>query len=92
MHPFLIGELACGNLKNRREVLALLERLRAAPVATQNEVIPFIERHSLMARGVGFIDVHLLASAPLGQVRLWTQDHRLAEVTAELGLGQEGAP
>jgi predicted nucleic acid-binding protein len=92
MHPFVIGELACGNLRNRREVLALLDRLPATPVATQAEVVPFIERHSLMGRGVGFIDVHLLASAMLGQVRLWTRDRRLAEVAAEMGIGHEGAP
>lgn len=87
MHPFVLGELACGNLTNRDEVLRLLGVLPAAPTATDPEVRSFIERRALMGRGIGYIDVHLLASAALaGVARLWTRDRRLAAVAEELGL------
>ena len=87
MHPFVLGELACGNLKKRREVLRLLGDLPSAPQATNPEVMDFIERRALMGRGVGYIDVHLLASVALaGTARLWTLDKRLAAVAADLKL------
>ena len=86
-HPFIVGELACGNLKNRREVLQLLEELPRAPVATEPEVLDFIEQRRLMGRGLGYIDVHLLASVALaGSARLWTRDRRLAAVAGTLKL------
>lgn len=85
MHPFVLGELACGNLKNRREVLRLLGDLPGAPLATDPEVLDLIERHALMGRGMGYIDAHLLASVALaGTARLWTRDKRLAAVAADL--------
>ena len=62
-HPFVIGELACGSLKNRGELIALLQQLPSAPVATNAEALAFIEGRSLMGRGIGYVDVHLLASA-----------------------------
>ena len=87
MHPFVLGELACGNLKNRVEVLRLLGDLPAAPTATDPEVLGLIERRALMGQGIGYIDVHLLASAALAGVgRLWTRDRRLAAVAQELEL------
>ncbi|MBA2598698.1 MAG: PIN domain-containing protein [Chloroflexia bacterium] len=87
MHPFVLGELACGNLKNRGEVLRLLDDLPAAPTATDPEVLGLIERRLLMGRGIGYVDVHLLASAALDDVaRLWTRDRRLAAVAAEMEL------
>ena len=87
MHPFVLGELACGNLKNRGEVLRLLGDLPAAPTATDPEVLGLIERRALMGRGIGYIDVHLLASAALADIgRIWTRDRRLAAVAAELEL------
>ncbi len=87
MHPFVLGELACGNLENRSEVLRLLGDLPAAPTATDPEALGLIERRALMGRGVGYIDVHLLTSAALAGVgRLWTRDRRLAAVAAELEL------
>ena len=87
MHPFVIGELACGSLKNRREVLDLLSRLPPAPAATHSETLDFIERRSLMGRGIGLVDVHLLASAFLAApARLWTRDRRLATVATDLDL------
>ena len=86
-HPFVIGELACGNLRNRREVLDLLGKLPSVPTATHAEALGFLERRALMGRGIGFIDVHLLASVALAApVRLWTRDRRLAQLAAELHL------
>lgn len=86
-HPFVLGELACGKLKNQGEVLQLLGELPGAPVATDAEALNFIERRALMRRGIGYIDVHLLASVVLaGSVRLWTRDQRLAAVAEDLRL------
>lgn len=85
-HPFVVGELACGNLKNRREVLASLARLPGAEVATQAEVLTLIERHKLMGGGLGLVDIHLLASALLSSIPLWTLDKRLQQAAEELGI------
>ena len=91
-HPFVIGELACGNLKNRTAVLSLLQDLPAAPVATDDEVLFFIERHSLMGRGIGYIDAHLLAAVSLaGTGCVWTRDKRLNAVAKSLYLACETA-
>jgi predicted nucleic acid-binding protein len=87
IHPWVIGELACGNLRNRSQVLDLLQGLPAAKVASDAEVLLLIERDRLMGRGIGYIDAHLLASARLSHCRLWTQDRRLAGVAEEQGLG-----
>ena len=77
-HPFVIGELACGNLKNREAVLSLLQNLPAVPVATDDEVLFFIEKHGLMGRGIGYVDAHLLSAVSLaGTGRLWTRDKHL---------------
>ena len=86
-HPFVIGELACGNLKNRRAVLSLLQHLPQAPVATDAEVLLFIEQHRLMGRGIGYVDAHLLAATSLSRSeRLWTRDRRLAAKARDLSL------
>lgn len=87
MHPFVLGELACGNLTRRTELLALMQNLPRAPMATDAEAIDFIEQHNLMGRGIGYIDVHLLASVTLsGTSRLWTRDARLAKLASYLDL------
>ena len=86
MHSFVLGELACGNLRPRAEVLGLLQALPAMPVSTDREVLFFIDQHELMGRGLGYVDVHLLASARLGGIPLWTRDKRLHTAAAELGL------
>jgi predicted nucleic acid-binding protein len=86
-HPFVVGELACGNLRNRSTVLALLQKLPGAPVATHAEVLAFIDARSLMGRGIGYVDVHLLASVMLEEgARLWTRDRSLATVAGELAV------
>jgi predicted nucleic acid-binding protein len=87
IHPWVIGELACGNLRNRSQVLDLLQGLPAAMVASDTEVLLLIEREQLMGRGIGYIDAHLVAAARLSHCRLWTQDRRLAAVAQEQGLG-----
>ncbi len=76
-HPFVVGELACGNLKNRFQILSLLSALPTALVAEHDEVIQFTEIHHIMGKGLAYIDVHLLASAILTGVPLWTLDKRL---------------
>jgi hypothetical protein len=86
-HPFVIGELACGHLRNRREALDLLRALPRADVAQHDEVMLFVERHRLMGSGLGWVDVHLLASAVLEGIPLWTMDARLRGVAARVGLG-----
>jgi len=85
-HPLIIGELACGNIKNRTEILSSLHALPTAVVAKHEEVLRFIESHHLMGRGLGLIDMHLLASALLTRMPLWTADQRLREVSAELNV------
>jgi predicted nucleic acid-binding protein len=88
-HPFVLGELACGNLRDRAEVLDLLGRLPFAPMASDPEVLAFIERRDLMGRGIGYVDAHLLAAVALaGDARLWTLDRRLAALAGEMGLGK----
>lgn len=86
-HPFVIGELALGNLRQREIVLKALADLPRASVATDAEVLHFIERHPLPARGIGYIDAHLLAAVKLTQgAELWTSDRRLHGVAVQLGL------
>lgn len=85
-HPFIIGELACGNLKNRDEILSLLKSLPLAPTIEFDEFIYFIERNRLMGIGIGFVDVHLLASAQLTKIPLWTADRRLKSAATKLDL------
>ena len=87
-HPFTIGELACGNIRNRTEVLRLLMDLPQASVASHEEVLFFIEHNKLMGRGIGFVDAHLLAATALFEAsRLWTRDKRLDRVATDLHLG-----
>ena len=86
IHPWVIGELACGNLRNRSQVLELLQGLPAATVASDAEVLLLIERDRLMGRGIGYVDAHLVAAARLSHCRLWTQDRRLAAVALEQGV------
>lgn len=86
-HSFIVGELACGNLKNRSEILSLLEALPMAICAEDEEVMKCIEDHTLMGKGLGYIDIHLIASAILTDVSLWTIDKKLNEVSSKLGIG-----
>ncbi len=85
-HPFIIGELACGSLKNRSEILSLLQSLPLASTAEHEEVMQFMGNHDLMGKGLGYIDMHLLASVILSRVLLWTLDKKLRQVSLKLGL------
>lgn len=88
MHPMIIGELACGNLQNREQLLSLWRNLPSIVTATDDEAIYFLEQHRLMGKGIGFIDVHLLAAVALhGDAVLWTRDQRLARLADEMDLG-----
>lgn len=85
-HPFIIGELACGNLKNRNEIISLLQSLPMAPTIEFDEFLFFVDRNHLMGNGVGFVDVNLLASAQLTGIPLWTADKRLKSAADQLVL------
>ena len=85
-HPCVVGELACGNLKNRAGILSLLRALPMAICAEHEEVMQFIENHRLMAMGLGYFDAHLLSSAVLTSIQLWTLDKKLNRVSLRLGL------
>ena len=85
-HPFVIGELAIGHLERRREILTLLRELGQLSMAEDDEVLALIERHRLMGCGIGWIDAHLLTSALVAGVPMWTHDKRLAGVAGELGI------
>ncbi len=85
-HPFVVGELACGSLRNRAEILTLLQALPMAASVEHNEAMRFIEDHGLMGKGLGYIDVHLLASALLSDALLWTEDKKLHAASRSLGI------
>lgn len=86
VHPFVVGELACGHLRSRATVLDLLKQLPSAEVAEAHEVLAYIDGRRLFGRSIGYVDAHLLASIALtaGSV-LWTRDRRLHSVATELG-------
>ena len=87
-HPFVVGEIALGNLQPRDAVLRDLLKLPQAIVAADEEVLDLINGQSLFGRGIGYIDAHLLAAVRLtSDARLWTHDRRLQEVAAEMDLG-----
>ena len=87
MHPMVIGELACGQLKNRQALLRHLDQLPKAKVASHEEVMFLIEQHALMGKGVGYVDCHLLAACKLaGNTPLWTRDKRLENLAGNLGI------
>ena len=88
VHPFVIGEIACGSLGKHSSILELLQSLPTAVVAESAEVLGFIEHHSVHGKGLGYVDVHLLASVALTDgTTLWTRDKRLRIVADELGCG-----
>ncbi len=92
MHPFVVGELACGNLNNRAKILQELSRMPRAPRAADEEVRALIENRNLSGRGIGYTDCHLLASCLLASgTFIWTRDRRLATIATELGLGYDGS-
>ena len=85
-HPFIVGELACGNIKNRCEILTHLQSLPMTILAEDDEVLEFIENNRLMGKGLGYIDIHLMASAVLTDVPLWTLDKTLDKYNKKIGI------
>lgn len=86
-HPFIIGELACGTLRDRQDLLYNMGKLPRVPAASDSEVLALIEQSGLMGTGVGYLDMHLLASVRLApEVRLWTRDKRLGELAERLSV------
>jgi hypothetical protein len=89
-HSMVIGELACGNLKDRKTVLTDLENLPSSSFATDDHVLSFIEEKQLMGRGIGYIDFHLLAATEMTRsAELWTLDRPLMDVANELNLAYQ---
>ena len=94
VHPFVVGEIACGRLHNREAILELLQDLPAAAVAEGEEVLRFIESHILHGKGIGigYVDVHLLASVALIEgARIWTRDKKLRLVAQMMGCAYHDA-
>lgn len=89
IHDFVIGKIACGNLKNRQEILSLLSALPKCEPATHEEVLFFIDRHRLMGRGIGYVDACLLAAATLSGAQFWTGDKRLAAIAENMGRAHQ---
>ena len=89
MHPFVIGEVALGNIKNRSNTLLTMTQLPTVPVARDFEVIALIERHKIFGSGLGYVDCHLLASALMTGKIIWSRDKRLAQVARILGVSGE---
>ena len=85
-HTYIIGELACGNIKNRKEIISLLRALPMTSSIEFEEFLYFIEQNQLNGKGIGFVDIYLLASAMLSQIPLWTEDKRLMKTAVELDL------
>lgn len=86
IHPFIIGELACGNLRKRSETLEWLHRIPLLSVAHPYEVMALIERKRLYGLGLGWTDISLLASAAVENCTLWTLDKALQQATAKAGV------
>ena len=85
-HPLVIGELACGSLRERQTILDLLSALPQADHAADNRILSFIETQRLPGQGIGLIDVHLVYGAVAGSHRLWTHDRSLRRIAARLGV------
>ena len=85
-HPFIIGELACGNIANRVEIISLLQSLPMLEVIDHEEFLLFIENNQLMGVGLGFVDINLMAAAILAQIPIWTLDKKLAQSNIKLGI------
>ena len=85
-HSFVIGELACGMIKNRIEILALLQALPKARVAEESEVLHLLESQQLCGEGLGWVDINLLASAQLTGCGLWTADGPLQKAAIKMHI------
>lgn len=91
MHPYIVGEIACGSLSNRAATLDLLQQMPMAAVAEHDELLGYIEHHKLHGKGIGYVDIHLLASAAITSATLWTRDKRLHQTAMALNLAMPPA-
>ena len=85
-HPFIIGELACGDIKNRHEIIRLLNDLPSTDILDHDDILEFIEYRKIMNKGIGYVDVHLLASALVSETPLWTLDKALRNISNQLSI------
>jgi predicted nucleic acid-binding protein len=85
-HPFIIGEIACGGIKNRYEIISLLNDLPSTDILDHYDIMEFIENRKIMNKGIGYIDVHLLGSALVSETPLWTLDKVLREIANQLSI------
>ena len=88
-HPFIIGEIACGDIKNRHEIISLLNDLPSTIILDHSEIMEFIENRKIMNEGIGYIDVHLLGSALVSETPLWTFDEALMKIAIQLSIGYD---
>ena len=92
-HPFVIGEIMMGNPRNRHGIAELLYRLPQLPIASDKEVLGFVERHELFGTGLGYVDAHLLASVRFAaDAAVWTRDKRMARAAEKLGIFASDLP
>ena len=85
-HPFIIGELACGGMKNRNEIINLLNALPSACQLEHDEIMEFIDNRKIMNQGIGYVDTHILGSAIVSETRLWTLDKSLRKIAEKLSI------
>lgn len=85
-HPFIIGELACGCIKNRNEIISLLDDLPSTDILDHYDIMEFIEYRKIMNKGIGYVEVHLLASALVSETPLWTFDKALKKIANQLSI------
>lgn len=85
-HPFVIGELALGHIRQREKTIALLAELPVLGVAAHDDVLEFVEEHGLGDCGIGWVDAHLLCAAAAAAVPIWTHDRKLRKQAARLAL------
>jgi len=88
-HPFIIGELACGGIKNRREIISLLNDLPSTDILDHYDIMEFIEYRKIMNKGIGYVDVHLLGSALVTETPLWTFDKALKKIANQLSISYD---
>jgi predicted nucleic acid-binding protein len=85
-HPFIIGELACGGIKNRYEIISMLNDLPSTDILDHYDIMEFIEYRKIMNKGIGYVDVHLLASALVSETALWRFDKALRNISKQLSI------
>jgi predicted nucleic acid-binding protein len=85
-HPFILGEIACGDIRNRYEIISLLNDLPSTDILDHSDIMEFIENRKIMNKGIGYIDVHLLGSALVSETPLWTFDKALKKIAIQLSI------